>query len=139
MINFSKNLKFLLKSTGTTQQELGDYLSMRHTAVSSWINNAAKPRSDKIDKIADYFGVTPSDLQYTDLTATPEMIINIRAHGGSHPNVQILDTAKESTIAYRIDKTSSQLREEDSEKEALRKRVSFLEGQIEVYRELLNK
>lgn len=137
---FSQNLKFLRKRKGESQKDLADYLGVRNTSVSNYELGEAIPDLKTIEAISIYYGVQEADFLYKDLTTANEMTINIRASHGSNPNVQVMDSAKESTVAYRIDKIQTNLNGElDSEKEALRKRVSFLEGQIEVYREMLNK
>lgn len=135
---FQKNLNFLLKSTATRQEVLAEFLEMRHTAVSSWKNGKSTPRPDKIDKIAEYFGITPSDLQYSDLTASP-MTINIRANKGSNPNVQILDSAKDAIVGYRVHTGHSNEEKLLEENLNLKTRISFLEGQVQLLREMLGK
>lgn len=137
MTFFSKNIDFLLKSTPATQESLAEYLGMRHTAVSSWKNDKAYPRADKIDKIAEYFGIKPSDLEYTDLTASSEMTITIKAAKNSNPNVMIGNTATDAMVGYNSKNNSSNSESEEVIK--LRQRISFLEGQVQLLREILGK
>ncbi len=37
-------------------------LDLKESTVSSWINAVKYPRRDKIELLADYFGVMPSDI-----------------------------------------------------------------------------
>ncbi|MCG1633726.1 MAG: helix-turn-helix transcriptional regulator [Staphylococcus epidermidis] len=58
----SKNLKNLLKRKGKTQTDMAKDLDLKESTVSSWINAVKYPRRDKIELLADYFGVMPSDI-----------------------------------------------------------------------------
>ncbi|KAB8126938.1 helix-turn-helix domain-containing protein [Gracilibacillus oryzae] len=53
----SDNLKRLLNSKGKTQTDMARELGLSETTVSSWINSERYPRLDKIQLMADYFGV----------------------------------------------------------------------------------
>jgi transcriptional regulator with XRE-family HTH domain len=141
MTFFQKNINFLTKTTGTSQEVLADCLGMRHSAVSSWKNGKSKPRPDKIDKIADYFNISPLDLQYTDLTADNEMTIHISATKNSNPNVQIGNTVRDGGVEYNVDRSGkkNEIILIDHEKIILKERVAFLEGQVQILRELLGK
>ncbi|RIL87817.1 XRE family transcriptional regulator [Staphylococcus equorum] len=58
----SKNLKNLLERKGKTQTDIAKDLDLKESTVSSWINAVKYPRRDKIELLADYFGVMPSDI-----------------------------------------------------------------------------
>ncbi|MDM8326535.1 helix-turn-helix transcriptional regulator [Staphylococcus felis] len=58
----SKNLKKLLDRKGITQTDMAKDLNLKESTVSSWINAVKYPRRDKIELLADYFGVMPSDI-----------------------------------------------------------------------------
>lgn len=58
----SKNLKKLLSRKGKSQTDMAKELELNESTVSSWINSAKYPRRDKIELMADYFGVMPSDI-----------------------------------------------------------------------------
>lgn len=58
----SENLKNLLERKGKTQTDMAKDLDLRQSTVSSWINAVKYPRRDKIELLADYFGVMPSDI-----------------------------------------------------------------------------
>lgn len=74
---FSQNLKRLLDSRGKTQSALAADLNYPDMTVSNWINAKTYPRVDKIQQIADYFGVTRATLteKYTGFDAVqPEVV-----------------------------------------------------------------
>lgn len=54
---FSTNLKALIRSSGVTQADLTRELGLRQSTVSDWCSGKKYPRVDKIQLLADYFGV----------------------------------------------------------------------------------
>ena len=58
----SKNIKKLLERKGKTQTDMAKELNLKESTVSSWMNSAKYPRRDKVEMMADYFGVNPSDI-----------------------------------------------------------------------------
>ena len=54
----SKNLE----RKGKTQTDMAKDLNLKESTVSSWVNAVKYPRRDKIELLADYFGVMPSDI-----------------------------------------------------------------------------
>ena len=59
---FAKNLKFYMDSRGKTQKELADIVGVSAPTVNEWLKAKKYPRIDKIDILADYFGILKSDL-----------------------------------------------------------------------------
>lgn len=59
---FSENLKYYLTKAAKTQKEIADTLSVPKSTVNAWVKAKKYPRIDKIEKLADYFGITKSDL-----------------------------------------------------------------------------
>lgn len=58
----SKNLKRLMSEKGVTAKELSKTLHFPYTTLLSWLKADYYPRIDKIEAMADYFGVLKSDL-----------------------------------------------------------------------------
>lgn len=58
----ANNLKNLLEKHGKTQTDMARDLDLHESTVSSWMNAAKYPRRDKVELMADYFNVMPSDL-----------------------------------------------------------------------------
>lgn len=59
---FGKNLSRYIDIRGITQLELAEKIGVATSSVSYWCNGEKMPRMDKIEMIADYLGVTKSDL-----------------------------------------------------------------------------
>lgn len=59
---FSKNLQTLLKKRHLTQKKVADAIGVSTSTFCDWIKERAYPRMDKIQLLADYFGIEKSDL-----------------------------------------------------------------------------
>lgn len=59
---FSKNLQKYMKAKGVDRNKLCDDLGFKYMTVSDWINKKTYPRIDKIEMLANYFGIEKSDL-----------------------------------------------------------------------------
>ena len=59
---FSINLKRLMAQKGVSRQDLSKVLGVSYFTLSDWVNGKKYPRMDKVEMLADYFGVLKSDL-----------------------------------------------------------------------------
>lgn len=59
---FAKNLCKYVKETGKTQKELAKIIGVSESTFSSWCIGIKTPRMDKIEKLANYFEISKSDL-----------------------------------------------------------------------------
>lgn len=59
---FAKNLKYYMERSGKTQKELSEIIGVSAPTVNDWISAKKYPRIDKIDLLANYFGILKSDL-----------------------------------------------------------------------------
>lgn len=59
---FSKNLKYYIEQSGKDRRELAEVWGFPYSTVTEWINGRKYPRIDRIEIMADYFGVLKSDL-----------------------------------------------------------------------------
>lgn len=58
----AKNIKRYMESRGVDRNKICADLGIKYTTFSDWINAKTYPRIDKIELIANYFGVSKSDL-----------------------------------------------------------------------------
>lgn len=58
----AKNLKRLMKERNVSAKELSRTLDFPYTTLLSWLKADNYPRIDKIEAMADFFGVLKSDL-----------------------------------------------------------------------------
>lgn len=59
---FSKNLKYYIDKSGKDRRELAEIWGFPYSTVTEWINGRKYPRIDRIEIMADYFGILKSDL-----------------------------------------------------------------------------
>lgn len=59
---FSNNLKRLMSVTGKERTEICEALGFKYTTFTDWYNGKTYPRIDKIEMLANYFGIQKSDL-----------------------------------------------------------------------------
>lgn len=58
----ANNIKKFLAASEKTQKELCQSLGFRESTFSDWVNAKTYPRIDKIEMMANYFGITKADL-----------------------------------------------------------------------------
>lgn len=56
------NIQYYLKTTGKTRSEVADALNFKYPTFCDWANGRKYPRIDKIEMLANYFGIEKSDL-----------------------------------------------------------------------------
>lgn len=59
---FSRNLAMYLQRSGKSQREMADIIGVSSSTFNEWMKGKKYPRIDKIEFLANYFGVTKSDL-----------------------------------------------------------------------------
>ena len=59
---FASNLRHYMEQAGITRMELSEDLGIPYMTISDWVNGKKYPRIDKIEILANYFGVLKSDL-----------------------------------------------------------------------------
>lgn len=59
---FAKNLAFYLERSGRSQKELSEIVGVAKSTFNDWMKGKKYPRIDKIEIMADYFGILKSDL-----------------------------------------------------------------------------
>ena len=59
---FAKNLKKYMQLNGKSRNEVCQALGFKYSTFADWINGKKYPRMDKIEMLANYFGIKKSDL-----------------------------------------------------------------------------
>lgn len=59
---FASNLKKYMKLKGKNRKEVSEALDVSYYTFSDWVNGKKYPRMDKVEKLAEYFGILKSDL-----------------------------------------------------------------------------
>ena len=68
----SKNLKYYIEKSGKDRRELAKVWGFPYSTVTEWINGKKYPRIDRIEIMADYFGILKSDLIEEKMTEEKE-------------------------------------------------------------------
>jgi repressor LexA len=58
----SRNLKYYIEQSGKDRRELAEIWGFPYSTITEWINGRKYPRIDRIEIMADYFGILKSDL-----------------------------------------------------------------------------
>lgn len=69
---FANNLKRYMELNGKTRKDLEKDLGVSYYTISDWVNGKKYPRMDKVELLANYFGVQKSDLIEEELTEKKE-------------------------------------------------------------------
>ena len=59
---FAKNLKHQMLINKKDRKDISNALGISYFTVSDWVNGKKYPRMDKVELLANYFGITKSDL-----------------------------------------------------------------------------
>ena len=68
---FSRNLRFLRKQKGLSQQKLAEQLGLNRNNIASYEAGVVEPRPERFLEIARYFDTTPRQFLTEDLSETP--------------------------------------------------------------------
>ena len=58
----AKNLTYYVNKSGRTQKELSEMVGVATSTLNDWMKGKKYPRIDKIELLANYFGILKSDL-----------------------------------------------------------------------------
>lgn len=59
---FAKNLKNYISKSGKNRKDVVADLNISYSTLTDWVNGKKFPRIDKVEMLAEYFGVSKSDL-----------------------------------------------------------------------------
>lgn len=84
---FSRNLKKYMALSGKSRREICEALGYSYFTFSDWVVGKKMPRMDKVEQLANYFGVLKSDLIEDKKETAPK-------DGLSKAKQQLLDLAE---------------------------------------------
>ena len=59
---FAKNLSYYMMISSSVQKDVAEKVGVATSTFNDWMKARKYPRIDKIEKLADYFGILKSDL-----------------------------------------------------------------------------
>lgn len=103
----AQTLTKLMKSRHITAKKLASDLGVPYTTVLDWLHGTSYPRSDKIEKLAEYFNVDPAYLVEGKIRKNCTSTIEIEHIGSqAEPLKELLDAYlkadKKTQTAVRI-------------------------------------
>lgn len=69
---FASNLSYYVERSGRTQKELSEVVGVAPSTFNDWVKGKKYPRMDKVEILANYFGILKSDLIEEKLTEEKE-------------------------------------------------------------------
>lgn len=69
---FAKNLKKYMEQSGKSRKEICNDLGFSYFTFSDWVTGKKYPRMDRVEKLANYFGILKSDLIEESQPDVPE-------------------------------------------------------------------
>ena len=58
----AKNIQYYMDKYGKTRQDMCEALGVKYTTFTDWVTGNSYPRIDKIELMANYFGISKADL-----------------------------------------------------------------------------
>lgn len=101
---FSKNLNYYMERSGKNTADLAADLSFPFSTVSDWVHGKKYPRMDKVQALADYFGILKSSLT--------EEQVKPNAQAEELPNAAYREVLSEGGMRILLD-ADSKISEED--------------------------
>lgn len=100
----SKNLKRLMKERNVTAKKLSKDLNFPYTTLLSWLKAEYYPRIDKIEAMADYFGVLKSELIESQTAEQEKPIIDDGLTDGQRQLIEFARslTEEQAAVALRV-------------------------------------
>lgn len=111
---FASNLQKYMDLNGKTRRDVCDALGFSYYTFTDWVKGKKYPRMDKVEMLADYFGILKSDLIEEKMTEEKEkdneiladIIVRMRTDDDFRSLVESLymyDAAKIKSIASMLD------------------------------------
>lgn len=72
---FASNLNKYMEVNGKSRREVSEALGVSYFTFTDWVNGKKYPRMDKVEMLADYFGIKKSDLieeKYEEANKSPD-------------------------------------------------------------------
>lgn len=150
---FAKRLHYYMEQKGVDRRQLCDDLNLKYSTVSEWLSANKYPRIDKIELLANYFGITKSNLIEDDkpadtLTVLPQNKIHmipvfgsVAAGFGAYASSDIIeyiplyienDCDVENTICITVKGQSMYPKIEEGDRIVVRRQDSVDSGRIAV-------
>lgn len=74
---FANNLKKQMELKGVSRKDLSEALGISYFTITAWVNSTKYPRMDKVEMLANFFGIQKSDLieDKTEEENSPDQLV----------------------------------------------------------------
>lgn len=112
----SKNLKKYMEIKHVNATDVCNALNIKHNTFSDWVNGKNYPRIDKIEMLANYFGISKADLvernSWDYLLYTQKLMEQIQERGKKIENdSSLIEIKKQSTLYERYKNANPETQE----------------------------
>lgn len=77
----AKNIQYYMNLNNKTRTDMCEALGVKYTTFTDWVKGNSYPRIDKIELMANYFGIEKSDLVEDRSTRHPNRSFTINVYG----------------------------------------------------------
>lgn len=98
----SKNLKRLMKEKNVSAKQMSKTLEIPYTTLLSWLKAEYYPRIDKIEAMADYFGVLKSELIESQTTEQEKPTVDDGLSEGQIKLIEFARSLSEDDAAFAL-------------------------------------
>ena len=95
---FATNLNNLMRREHKNRKDLSDALGISYFTITAWVNGTKYPRMDKVEMLANYFGVLKSDLIEDRGNTDSISPVNLQLFGQSSPETPRLTEGEEALL-----------------------------------------
>jgi len=105
----AKNLAYYVRISGKTQKEVAEVAGVAASTFNDWIKAKKYPRIDKIEILANYFGILKSDLieekseehkkMQAENNALADIVVRLRMDSDFMSVVEVLHSLDETKFA----------------------------------------
>lgn len=93
----AKNLNYYMEKNNIDRYKLCEDLNFKYSTVSEWLSAKKYPRIDRIEKLANYFGVAKSDIIEEKESSN---LVNIVSQGNNIYRIPVFETVSAGFGAY---------------------------------------
>lgn len=74
----ARNIQYYMDKYGKTRQDMCEALGVKYTTFTDWVKGNSYPRIDKIELMANFFGISKADLveDRTKVSSTDQYYLN---------------------------------------------------------------
>ena len=91
---FSYNLNYYMRERGKSRKDVANAIGVSYFTLTDWVKGKTYPRMDKVEKLAEYFGIKISDLIEVR-TIEDDPINTAGLHARILTDIELMDSIKE--------------------------------------------